>query len=135
MINGHEYKEMFLNPSILKVDRTYQRNVPDKEIKSIVKNWNPDLVNMPKVSQRADGSLYIIDGQHTVLAWIAHENGKPIRCKVFTGLSIDEEVELFLQQFGVKKEVSIGDKAKARYNRNSPDDADIVGMVDQARLV
>ena len=131
-MKGHEIKEMFLKPDQTNIDYSYQHHVPDKEIKAILNKWNYDLVNMPKVSLRADGTYWVLDGQHTIRAWAVHEKGAPIKCKVYIGLTWEEEVELFLQQDGVKHNLTTGDKAKAGYNRG---DQDIVGPVDAAKLI
>lgn len=134
MLKGHEFKETYLRPSQVKIDYSYQRQVNEKKIAHILNTWNYDLVNMPKISQRIDGSYYAFDGQATLTAWKRHENDAPIKCKVYTGLSKDEEVELFLQQFGGSTPVSATEKAKARYNRKGESDLDVVGTVDTARL-
>lgn len=130
MNKGHETKIQYLKPSQVKTDYAYQRVVPEREIKAILENWNYDLVNMPKVSQRIDGSYYVVDGQHTLAAWKIHENDMPIKCKVFIGLSYDEEVELFIQQFGIAKNVYLSEKFRARFNRG---DKEIVEMVNAVK--
>lgn len=130
MSDRHVWKNVYIKPSLLKADPTYQRRVDDKRIKRILDNWNYDLVRPPMVSQRIDGSYYVVDGQHTKVAWGIHENNAPILCKVCGELSHDEEVELFLKQFGESEKVSIGDLSRAKFNRG---DQDEVIMVESAK--
>ena len=130
MSDRHTWKNVYIKPSMLKADPTYQRRVDDKRIKRILDNWNYDLVRPPMVSQRIDGSYYVVDGQHTKVAWGVHENNAPILCKVCNELTHDEEVELFLKQFGESEKVSIGDLSRAKFNRG---DQDEVIMVESAK--
>lgn len=130
MIGRHTWKSMYLKPTSLKADPSYQRPVKDERIKLILDDWNYDLVRPPMVSQRIDGSFYVVDGQHTKVAWGIHENNAPIMCKVCGDLSHDEEVELFLQQFGHSEKLSIGDQSRAKFNRG--DEAEVV-MVEAAK--
>jgi hypothetical protein len=52
----------------LLVDPAYQPSVSQARVKTIVRNYNPDLMLPIHVSRRANGDCYIIDGQHRVLA-------------------------------------------------------------------
>ena len=130
MPNRHTWKNVYIKPSLLKADLSYQRPVKDERIKRILDKWDYDLVRPPMVSLRSDGSYYVVDGQHTKVAWGIHENNAPILCKVCNELTHDEEVELFLKQFGESEKVSIGDLSRAKFNRG---DQDEVIMVESAK--
>lgn len=65
----HSYEYMMLYPDQIRVDPKYQREIDIGRIKRIVKNWDDDLVNAPKVSLRANGLFYVFNGQHTLVAW------------------------------------------------------------------
>ena len=132
MSKAHVWKDVYLKPSLLNVDHSYQRTVTDAEIKKILDEWNYDLVRPPMVSQRIDGSYWIVDGQHTSAVWSVHENNAPIKCRVCKDLTHDEEVELFLQQFGVAKTVSLLDKVRAKYNRGDLAEIEMVNAVNAA---
>lgn len=133
MLKGHKTSEKYLNPSVVKVDQSYQRIVRDRDIQKIVNDWNYDLVNMPKLSFReSTGEYYVFDGQHTLAAWRKHENDSPILCKVFYDLTYDDEVELFCQQNGRSKPVNKVQKAKGRYNRGDNDVRDIIDSAKEA---
>ena len=118
--HGHNYEYKWIPVKQLKVDQYYQRYVVQSRIDKIIANWNYDLVNPPKVSMRDDGSYFIFDGQHTVVAYKEHEGDDAlIYCKVFRGLTRHEETELFLQQNGISKAVTATEKLRAMYNDNN----------------
>ena len=77
---GHRFEERWLKPSQIRVD-SYQRSEKarlERRVKKILDHWDYDLVNMPKVSQRMDGTYYAFDGQATLAAWQQHEHDAPI---------------------------------------------------------
>lgn len=130
---AHNFEYKWIPVRQLNVDDLYQRRVADARIKNIVKHWNPDLVNPPKVSLRSDGSMFIFDGQHTAIAYKIHEgDDSQILCKVYRGLTRQEEAELFLLQEGPdKRPISVNDRLRAMYNFN---DEQVRSMVKAAEL-
>ena len=126
-----EYKKV--NTKDLKIDELYQRDIDMKRIVRMAKNYDPCLVNAPKVSFR-DGKYYVFDGQHTVvLEKTVRGKGKDVTlfCKVFSGLTRLDEMELFIEQNGDDSRVATAAKLKARYNFGDPD---VTGMVNDAQL-
>lgn len=128
----HETYMANIHPSKLKVDPRYQRAVETAKVNKICREFNMDLFNPPKVSKRADGFYYVFDGQHSM---VAHKkqfgDDTPINCKVYEGLTFDEEVELFVQQTGVSSKVCTNDKLKAEYSKS---ESDVKDMVDAAKI-
>lgn len=131
-MNMHNNYIALVNPDKIKVDMSYQREAEASRVDKIVKNFSMDVFNPPKVSHRADGFYYIFDGQHSMLAHkkVFGDNA-PINCRVFEGLSHDEEAELFIQQNGISKEVKTNDKLKAEFSKEN---SDVKEMVDAARI-
>lgn len=120
------YKQV--NSSEIYSDPTYQRVIDYNRVKQIVANFNSDLVNPIKVSKR-DGKYYVFDGQHTLAALKARNNNKDIKveCKVYSGLSQQEEARLFAEQNGLARIVQSNAKMKALYTAN---DTEIVELHD-----
>lgn len=62
----------YLLPAQLKIDASYQRSLDTDAGKALVRriaqHWNWDLCQPLVVSRRADGALYVIDGQHRLAA-------------------------------------------------------------------
>ena len=128
----YEYKQ--ISTKDLMVDELYQRDVDPKRIARMVRKYDPCLVNAIKVSYR-DGRYYIFDGRHTsILEKTVRGKGRDVTvdCKVFSGLSRLDEMELFVEQNGESAAVSAAAKMKALYHFG---DKDIVGMVQDAQCV
>lgn len=123
---------LLIKPHLLKIDPSYQRGIQQKRIEKIVQNFNPMIFNEPKVSKRSDGFYYVFDGQHSVIAHKAkYGDDVPIKCKVFYGLTPEDEMQLFIQQNGISKSVTKLEKLRAKANYSDPE---VVDMIDCARV-
>lgn len=103
-------------------DPAYQREIDFNRVKNIASHFNPALVNPIKVSQR-DGKYYVFDGQHT-LAVLKMRNGNeelPVECKVYTGLTQQDEAKLFVEQNGIARNVKTNAKMKALFTAGDPE--------------
>jgi hypothetical protein len=82
----------------LKVDFAYQRPLNRAKVREIVAEFKPSSLGTIHVSQRDDGSMWIVDGQTRVAAvQTKFTTPQTCRCLVYTGLSLAEEAELFYQ--------------------------------------
>lgn len=126
---SYEYKN--LSTKDLLVDELYQRDIDPKRLMRMVKKYDPCLVNAIKVSFR-DGKYWVYDGRHT-MAMLQSIFGKGkdtiVECKVFSGLTRFDEMELFIAQNGESSPVSTNAKLRALYKFG---DKDVVGMVEAA---
>ena len=93
----------------------YQRGVERKRVELIARDFNEYIVNEPKVSFR-NGRYYVMDGQHTIEGCILLNGGedRPILCKVYTGLTMEQEALLFAEQNGHSAPLSAGIKLRAK---------------------
>ena len=62
-----ELQENF-DPKKLKIDTRYQRVAVQDTVNGLAKDWNPCFAGVLYVSKRKNGSFYVIDGQHRMLA-------------------------------------------------------------------
>ena len=94
---------MWLDNTVLESDPWDQSLNPER-VKQIVDQFSPELVNPIKVAF-LDGKYIILDGKHTraALRKIKGSESFPILCKVYSGLTYEEEAELFCQLCGGKK--------------------------------
>ena len=81
-----------------------------------------------------DGRYYVFDGQDTVEARRACNGGKnlPIRCKVFLGLSKEDEATLFALQTGISTCLTAGERLRANLVARNPDALYFVGITSNA---
>lgn len=111
----YEYKDMVLSSAQLEVPReVYQRKFRSQRASKIAKDFDERIANDPKVSLR-DGKYFVFDGQHTIAArkLLNDGNDLPIKCKVFFGMTIQEEAFLFAQQTGLSAPLTAGDHLRA----------------------
>lgn len=112
----------------LHVDPDYQRELNQRRVQSIVKSFNPALVNPVKVSRRDDGRYFVFDGQHT-LAALKERNGGDLQvaCKVYEFKHVTDkrrqeiEATLFAEQNGLSAAVHANSRFKARLIAGDPD--------------
>ena len=97
------HHEMVINSKFLEVPRSYyQRHLNASRVKRIAAEFDERIANAPKVSYR-DGHYYVFDGQHTIAARKLLNNNSDLNivCKVYSGLTEQEEALLFAQQTGI----------------------------------
>ena len=104
------HSKMLLYPREL-----YQRGVQRKRVEMIATDFNEYVANEPKVSFR-NGKYYVVDGQHTIEGRILRNGGKdlPILCKVYTGLTMEQEALFFAEQNGHSAPLTAGIKLRAK---------------------
>ena len=63
-----------------------------------------------------NGKYYVVDGQHTIEGRILRNGGKdlPILCKVYTGLTMEQEALFFAEQNGHAAPLTAGIKLRAK---------------------
>ena len=96
-----KFAYQMVNSALLIPCAEYQRVLHVEKVAHIAENFSEYIANEPKVSFR-DGRYYVFDGQNTVEARRACNGGMelPIRCKVFYGLTKEDEATLFAIQIG-----------------------------------
>lgn len=113
--NQHPYKEIMLFSGLLEVPtELYQRKLDHDRANRIAENFDPRLLNDPKVSER-DGHFYVFDGQHTIEALRILNGNKElsIRIRLYQHMTAKDEAILFAKQFGDAESVSAGSKMRA----------------------
>ena len=93
--------------SALQIDPKYQRPLNEAWVRYIVNNFDETLVAPLQVSYR-DGKYFVFDGQHTLkaLALKFDSPDYPVICKVYRGMSEEEEAEMFYKFNTAKKKIS-----------------------------
>ena len=100
--------------SVLVTDPSYQRKIDAERVQRIVDGFDPRLVNTVKVSNR-DGKYYVFDGAHTLAALkrIHNDAAFEVDCKVYQGLTYEDEAYLFALQTGESKDVAFSVRMRA----------------------
>lgn len=123
----------FVNSALLFPCMEYQRLLRTEKVASIAENFSEYVANEPKVSYR-DGRFYVFDGQNTVEARRTCNGGKDvtIRCKVFYGLTKEDEATLFAIQTGNATCLTAGERLRANLVARNPDALYFVGITSNA---
>lgn len=124
-----------ISPKLLRVDMSYQRELDVRRVNKILKEFDPQRWNCPKVSLREDGYYYIFDGQHSAVVY-QRKNGNetPVPCQVYYGLTPDDEARLFWEQnINVKKPTSLV-MLRAKFNHNDPSVLEMVDCVGKNNI-
>ena len=110
----------------------YQRAINQRNVMHIKEGYIKELVNPVKVSLR-NGKYYCFDGQHTlaVLTDLFGENCI-VPCLIYTGLTYEQEADLFAKQDEFKRKLSSKEKVKANYEAADEDTVKFVAAVEKA---
>ena len=128
-----KFAYQMVNSALLIPCIEYQRMLRMEKVSQIAENFSEYIANEPKVSYR-DGRFYVFDGQNTVEARRTCNGGKDvtIRCKVFYGLTKEDEATLFVIQTGNATCLTAGERLRANLVAENPDALYFVGITSNA---
>ena len=90
---------MWVAPTDLHVDESYQRNLSKSSMKliaRIVQAWNWSHYKPPICTKDADGKIYVLDGQHTAIAAATHPSIKQIPIMVVSAAEARQRARAFI---------------------------------------
>lgn len=92
----------------------YQRPVNPKEVDRLIREWDDRLFDPIIVSFR-EGKFYVVDGQHRIAALrkMNNGNGVMVKCKVYSGLTYEQEADLCYKLDKAKKRLSLSQSTNA----------------------
>lgn len=127
------FEVRYVDSVLLNPCAEYQRLLRMGKVARIAANFSEYIANEPKVSYR-DGRFYVFDGQNTVEARRTCNGGKDvtIRCKVFYGLTKEDEATLFAIQTGNATCLTAGERLRANLVAENPDALYFVGITSNA---
>jgi len=124
-----------IKPDDIKIDPRYQRDLDDRRALRMAEALDPDRVGVPLLSERSNGDLYAVDGQHRVVAHqIAGVGHKVILCEVMQGLTRTDEARLFIERNTGSTRVRPLDLFRARVEAKEPEALEILDIVEHAGL-
>lgn len=90
----------------------YQRGVDQATVERIVRRFDPNLFEVLNVSMRDDGSYWVIDGHHRLVA-ARSLRLKTVTCRIIYGLDRQQEAELFTKFARQRRSITPYDEYKA----------------------
>lgn len=120
------------NKMDLDVDMTYQRSmVSQARVMEIARQWSYVACGSIICAERADGKLYVIDGQHRVLASLKRSDIVELPCLVFKSKGSDQEAHAFFRANCTRGNVSPYDKLRALLAAGDKLSRDAVTLMDE----
>lgn len=115
----------------LRIPSEYQRAANEKKILAIASDFMWPAFGVASVARRKDGTLWVFDAQHRVLAAWRRDDIGELPCIVYDIDEVSEEARLFIQANTLRKPLTSVDKHKA-YVRAGESTATVVD--DLARI-
>lgn len=129
---GYVFQE--IRAKDLTVDRDIQRDVEPGQVNKLVKNWNPQFIGVLIASKRADGLIYLTDGQQRRQAALKIDPEMKLPVVVHDDWTEVTEGQMFLAMNRDHKAVSSYDKFKVAANIGNTPEADIDKLVNGLNL-
>lgn len=80
----------------LTIDHSYQRDLVNSRVRAIAEDLDLDRLGTLTISQRSNGALVVVDGQHRVEAVRFHGLDEwEVTCRVYVDLTREQEAELY----------------------------------------
>lgn len=95
------------------IDERVQRSLIPARLKKLTDTLDLDALGVITVSERDDGDLIAIDGQHRLAALLAHDMGEwEVTCHVYRKLTLAQEAALFRRLNDTRKITPYDDYSK-----------------------
>lgn len=125
----HRYAIKKTRPSSWLVDMKYQREPEIPRVEKYSARFREEMFGVPVLSERDNGDLYVIDGNHRRLTCIKLGDDKPRASMVITGMSVEQEAELFHALQKERRGHTAYGQFKARQTMREPVALDIVATL------
>ena len=109
----------FIDPTSLTTDLRVQRPLDLVRVAELASSFDPSRLGTIVVSQRADGTIVVLDGQTRLAAQAKAGHKAAVHAEVHTGLSLQDEAAMFLA-YNNSKPVSALDKFLVRVTEGDP---------------
>lgn len=120
---------------MLKVDQAYQRATDGpssrKIIGRMVTKWDWRLCQPLVVSRRADGSLYILDGQHRHAGAVERGDIPFLPCVLLSSLTAEDEANTFVAINTQRQKLSQADIFHGQLAAGDPDAIKVQGLLEE----
>jgi hypothetical protein len=115
----------------LHIDSNYQRTmVSESRIAAITQQWSWVACGSIIIAER-DGTFWVIDGQHRVLAAMRRSDIQELPCIVFKSLGVEDEALAFYRANSVRGNVTPFDKLRALLAAGDRLAIDVVTIMDE----
>lgn len=112
----------WLPAASLRVDHDhYQRPVRALDVQRIARDFDPSAFGVLTISERADGTRWVLDGQHRVAALLLLGwDNRLVPCLVERGLTLEEEATIFYKPQVTRRPLRPSEKFRAKLMAGDP---------------
>ena len=128
-------RHKYVSVGNMHADDGYQRPANLARVRKIAKEWDDMLMSPILLSKRADGTYWVMDGNHTRLA--AREKfgaDHELPCIVYENLTPQQEAEVFTRKNSSQKKPSYNQMLKAKLSAGDPFTTHYFRSLDAAGL-
>lgn len=126
---------VWIDKTLLKVNHDYQReNIAKERVLKIAKNWMWPACGVLVVAKKDDG-LFVVDGQHRLLAAMKRSDCNELPCIVFDLEELSDEAKAFLEINTNRNAAPVVDKIKALTIAGDEDAALVLDLIEQSNRV
>ena len=112
-------QQIMVNKNNLQVDHTYQRSANDAKLMAIARDWSWIACGSIVVADR-EGVLFVVDGQHRVMAARKRSDITELPCLVFNTNEAKQEARGFLAAQTQRKPITSVEKFRALVTVEDP---------------
>lgn len=113
----------------------YQRPPQATRVKKIADEFDPDKYDPLKLSRRADGSLWVIDGNHRLQAIMSMGWGDQlVPARVIQGLTYEQEAALFVAQKD-RRDPDAAERFAGRLEQREPTALDMLRVAEEVGVI
>jgi hypothetical protein len=118
-VQGAPGHQRMVNKNDLQIDHTYQRNANDMKLMAIARDWSWIACGSIVVADR-EGVLFVVDGQHRVMAARKRSDITELPCLVFKTHEAKQEAKGFLAAQTQRKPITSVEKFRALVTVEDP---------------
>jgi hypothetical protein len=116
----------------INVDQTYQRDSKSHRAVKIASEFSWPCFGTLLLARRKDGSLFVVDGQHRLMAAMRRADIVAVPCIIFDSSDVKEEATVFVKANTMSKMVEAADKHRSLVRAEDTVAVELQAMVADA---
>lgn len=119
----------------IKIPHEYQRPHKTSKINEIAKNWSWIAFGVLIIAAREDRGLYVIDGQHRLMAGLRRSDITELPCIIFEVESVSKEASGFIQVNTNRKPLDSFSRYKASIESGDTNYVDLHNVLNKYNVI
>jgi hypothetical protein len=124
-----------IHKSLLNIDPLYQRERNDPRVLTLAREWSWVSCCAINVSERPDGTFWVLDGQHRVLAAQRRDDIEDLDCMVFEIDDLAKEAGAFVQTNVNRRPLYVYEKLNAMALSGDPTAMAVQELIKRSKRI